>query len=74
MGHKPRPLNRSVRDGQRKSCPRCSVLKGRLVFHPLEKFGYRDDGGVERIQSWCEDCRNEGKKDRAEEERCSHSL
>jgi hypothetical protein len=58
-------LNRSVyrtRGGKQfKSCPRCSVKKGKLVFHPLEEYGERKmENGDIVPQSWCRGCRNKG--------------
>lgn len=60
-----RSLNRSVyrKRGKTmfKSCPRCSVQAGKLVFHKLEEYGERtmEDGKVVP-QSWCRGCRNKG--------------
>jgi hypothetical protein len=57
MEKKPQRLNRSVRSGNQKSCPKCSVREGQFVFYPLKQFGVRNNGGVEMLQSWCNSCR-----------------
>jgi hypothetical protein len=41
-----------------KSCPSCSQRAGRHVFHEESRFGYRQIGTANFVQSWCEDCRN----------------
>jgi len=49
-------------DGTRmKSCPRCSVLSGDLVWYPEESFGDSTVVlcGEQRtwVQAWCPECR-----------------
>ena len=65
MNTEEQTLNRSVyrkrRGKEFKSCPRCSVEKGELVFYPLDDYGERtlEDGKIVP-QSWCRGCRNKG--------------
>jgi hypothetical protein len=49
----------TLRNGvELKTCPRCSVIAGRHVWHPVAEFGTRNDGGVYRIQPYCGACRS----------------
>lgn len=44
-----------------KSCPRCSIRKGKHVYYPIEDFGERTmENGDVVPQSWCRGCRNKG--------------
>ena len=41
-----------------KTCPRCSEMRGHLVWHPLDEFSHRKmPSGRVIAQSWCPDCR-----------------
>lgn len=54
------PLNESIytSDNQNKSCPGCSVAKGRHIFHKSpDAFGFRNNGPYQYIQSHCHACR-----------------
>lgn len=51
---------KSVRGTDLKSCPRCSVAAGELVYYPLEDFGSRMMAGDLRPQSYCGPCRSAG--------------
>lgn len=59
-------LNQSIRSacGRFKSCPSCSVLKGRRVLFVVAAFGYsprrRSLQNPDGIQSWCWSCRRRG--------------
>lgn len=58
-------LNRSeyTADGRKKSCPRCSVRAGEFVYKSLAEFGERQmEDGRMLIQSWCTDCREDGRR------------
>lgn len=52
-----RSHHKTIRGVEYKSCPRCSVRAGRLVFHKLEAYGERVVNGETYYQSWCYDCR-----------------
>lgn len=45
----------------KKTCPNCSVLRGALVFLPLESFGWSERRKTalnpDGVQSWCTECR-----------------
>ena len=58
-----RSVYRRRRGKEYKSCPRCSVQAGKLVFYPLDEYGVRTmEGGDVLPQSWCRGCRNKGGK------------
>jgi hypothetical protein len=48
-----------------KSCPGCSLIAGRHVWHPVMEFGTRNDGGVYRVQAYCGKCRTACKSKKA---------
>jgi hypothetical protein len=62
-----RSHHKTIRGQAYKSCPKCSVRAGRLIFHKLEAFGERVSNGETYHQSWCYDCRRGKGEDNAED-------
>jgi hypothetical protein len=52
-----RSHHKTIRGREYKSCPKCSVRAGRLVYHPIGAYGERVVNGETYHQSWCYDCR-----------------
>lgn len=49
-----------------KTCPNCSAVAGRFVWHTMDTYHFRVmRGGKLLPQSWCEDCRRNERKQQA---------
>lgn len=59
---RPLKISQYSKDGNYKSCPKCSTDNGKEhVFYPVDHFGYTDlritGNNPNGIQSWCPPCR-----------------